>query len=51
MWTFLTGLACAIGLAVVSVAGLNLMDQGTPEAFYTQYTVPGTHETPPEETR
>jgi hypothetical protein len=52
MWTFLTGIACAIALAVGSAIGLNAtMKQSTPQAFYTQYTVPLGHDVPPNETR
>jgi hypothetical protein len=39
MWTFLIGAICAAALAVLSVLGLNAMDQSTPDAFYTRYTI------------
>jgi hypothetical protein len=51
MWTFLIGLAGATAVAMVSAVGFNLLDERTPEAFYTKYTTLGEHETPPEETR
>ncbi len=40
MRTFLVGVACAAALSVITIGGLNLMDQSTSDVFYTRYTIP-----------
>lgn len=40
MHTFLTGVACALLVAVVFGFGQQVLDETTPQAFYTDNTVP-----------